>query len=174
MVRRLALLLALLPSLAIGQEFTGPAGQYTVKAPAPVVITHGDGWVTITWGTTPTPSPPAPPAPDPKPAPAYTGRLHLSYVVPDRPTQEQAALRAALAAAKWGEANITYRSYLESEPAVKSLGLLGYGSTPPVLMIQHQANGAKATDPAPIVGFLSAPASVDEVKAFVAGLRGKP
>ena len=172
-------ILALSASLglvALGQDVHGPAGTYTVKTPGPATITQGEGWIRFEWAVTPrptpSPDPPAPPAPTPTPVIRYTGRLYLSYIAYESPTQEQVAFRAKMAAVDWSKLNAVYRSYLEVEPAVAELRLLG-DRRPPVLVIQHQPPGAKVTDPAPIVDEIAVPTSVDDVKARVAKLRGQ-
>lgn len=51
---------------------TGPAGVYSVTAPAPVTIEHGDGYVLIRWASVPTPGPTPTPTPGPTPTPTPT------------------------------------------------------------------------------------------------------
>lgn len=124
-----------------GPAVRGPAGRYTVDAPAPVVVTHGPTWVTIRWGDAPAPPPdpapsptpapspspapsPAPPPPAPLPNPPLTGPLYAVLVLPATPTPAQAALKTDVALrASVKAADARFFVFLGLEEDMKTLQL---------------------------------------------------
>lgn len=101
-------------------------------------------------GPGPTPGPGPNPPPPPPPAPVVAGKLWGVLVVPDLPTQAEAALRTSPAIrAAFASKNAFYRSYLASEseiatPAWKA-AIAAAGTLPAVVWITEDKRIAKVT-----------------------------
>jgi hypothetical protein len=128
----------------------------------------------------PVPAPvpaPTPPAPAPSPVPVgpaavkHTGRLTVSWINSRYPTPAQAAIRDDLASVDWKAHDAMFRSYVDGQEELKSLGFAGLYKPDdlPIVFVQETQNGK-----APLIGEpIRSPASAGAVLAHVKGLRGE-
>ena len=123
----------------------------------------------------PVPVPVAPPAPVPAPAPiapaapVHGGHYTVSYIEPKYPSPASAAVRDGLAQVKATGIDTTYRSYIEGQQQLTTLGFDRYFKSADLPMVFLQEDGPTG---APIIGSLKSPASAEEVVAWVKGFRG--
>lgn len=118
--------------------------------------------------TLPAPRPVAP-APIAQ-APAHKGHFTVSYIEPKYPTQASAAVRDGLAKLKATGIDTTYRSYIEGQAQLTTLGFVPYFKPAdlPIVFLQEDQPGGS-----PIIGSLKSPASADAVVAWVQEFRGQ-
>jgi len=157
------------PATTDAPPVSGPAGAYTVRTGGPTRITSGPTWVRLDW--TIDAQAVQPPAPDPPAAAtAHTGHFTVSYVEPRYPSPASAAVRDGLARIKATGIDTTYRSYVEGQTQLATLGFTAHykpADLPIVFLQEDQAGGS------PIIGSLRSPASADAVVAWVKGFRGR-
>jgi hypothetical protein len=121
------------------------------------------------------PAPLPAPAPATKPAPrphtvAHAGHFTISYIEPRYGSPASAAVRDGLAGVDWKPLDCTFRSYVEGQEELKTLGFVPRftASDLPVLFVQE--SGPKG---APIIDTVKGPASAAAVLTRIQELRGK-
>lgn len=105
----------------------------------------------------------------PAPAP-HMGHFTVSYIEPKYPSPTSAAVRDGLAKVKATGIDTTYRSYVEGQEQLTTLGFTAYfksADLPIVFLQEDQAAGS------PIIGSLKSPPSAEAVVAWVRGFRGR-
>jgi len=139
------------------------AYYYRSLPPAPVPI------------PAPAPVPDGPPAPVPAPAPiapaapVHMGHFTVSYIEPKYPSPASAAVRDGLAQVKATGIDTTYRSYVEGQTQLTTLGFDRYFKSGDLPIVFLQEDGPSGS---PIIGSLKSPASADAVIQWVKGFRG--
>jgi hypothetical protein len=93
----------------------------------------------------------------------------VSYIEPRYPTPASAAVRDGLAQVKATGIDTTYRSYVEGQQQLTSLGFTPHfkSSDLPIVFLQEDTPAGS-----PIIGSLKSPASADAVVKWVLGFRG--
>jgi hypothetical protein len=98
------------------------------------------------------------------------GHFTVSYIEPKYPSPTSAAVRDGLAKVKATGIDTTYRSYVEGQEQLTTLGFTTYfksADLPIVFLQEDQAAGS------PIIGSMKSPASAEAVVSWVRGFRGQ-
>jgi hypothetical protein len=94
----------------------------------------------------------------------------VSYIEPRYPSPASAAVRDGLAQVKATGIDTTYRSYIEGQEQLTTLGFTPHFKSADLPMVFLQEDTPAGS---PIIGSLKSPATADAVVKWVLGFRGK-